>query len=195
MTDINPLNYVRGPARIWVGAFGATEPAQTNAALEADPGDGWRFTGATQKGVTWEDDQTVTGTRADQVVDEIGGRVTARKTLVTLSMLEETLDNLDLALNHFGTITPGDGITVYEPGQMTAGDIPEYSAILVDGWAPQLPGGGAARRRAIFRKVMNTSGKVAQAYDPDNDALLACTFQCYYVSASIRPWVAMDQTS
>lgn len=196
MTDINPLNYVRGPARLWVGAFGATEPAQTNATLIADPGTGWTFVGATEGGASWEDDQTVSGTRADQVVDEIGARVTARKTSVTFSMLEATLANLALALNNFGSVTqPASGISVYDPGQMTAGDIPSYAAILVDGWAPQVAGGGKARRRAIFRKVLNTGAKVMQEYDPTKDALLAATFQCYYVTSTISPYIVMDQTT
>jgi len=196
MTDINPLNYVRGPARIWRGAFGVTEPAQTNSALIADPGAGWTFVGATEGGASWEDDQTVSGTRADQVIDEIGARVTARKTMLTASLLEATLANLALALNNFGTTTqPASGISVYDPGQFTAGDIPAYSAILIDGWAPQISGGGKARRRVIFRKVLNTSAKISQDYDPTKDALLAVTMQCYYVSSSISPYVVMDQTS
>lgn len=196
MTDINALNTVRGPARIWAGVLGATEPAQTNAALIADPATGWTFVGATQGGASWEDDQTVTGTRADQVIDEIGGRVTARKTMATFSLLEETLANLALLLNRFGTTTqPASGISVYDPGQFTAGDIPTYSAILIDGWAPQVAGGGKARRRVIFRKVLNTSSKVTQEYDPTKDALLAASFQCYYVTSTISPYIVMDQTS
>lgn len=196
MTDINPLNYVRGPVRLWIGAFGVTEPAQTNAALIADPGAGWTFLGATQGGCTWDDEQTVTGTRADQVVDEIGARITARKTTAVMNLLEATLANLAFALNSFGTTTqPGAGISVYTPGQMTSGSVPSYSALLLDGQAPQLTGGGAARRRVIFRKVLNTSAKVGQQYDPTKDALIPVTVQAYYVSSSIDPYVVMDQTS
>jgi hypothetical protein len=47
----------------------------------------------------------------------------------------------------------------------------------------------------IFRKVLNTSAKISQDYDPTKDALLAVTMQCYYVSSSISPYVVMDQTS
>jgi len=189
-------NTVRGPANIWIGAFGVTEPAQTNSALIADPGAGWTSVGLMQDGVTWEDDQTVSGTRADQVIDEIGARVTARKTMVTFNLLEPTLARLAIALNNFGTVTsPASGISVYDPGQFTAGSIPSYSAILVDGWAPQLAGGGAARRRAIFRKCMNTSAKVSMVADPTKDAVWALSLQCYFVSSSISPYIVMDQTS
>lgn len=188
-------NTVRGPANIWAGIFGVAEPADTNAALIADPGAGWTSIGLTEGGVTWDDDQTVSGTRADQVIDEIGARVTARKTMVTFNLLEPTLARLQIALNNFGTLTVGSGITTYDPGQYTAGSIPTYSAILVDGWAPQISGGGAARRRAIFRKVLNTNAKVEAVNDPTKDGVWAFSGQCYFVSSSISPYIVMDQTS
>jgi hypothetical protein len=196
MTDINPLNAVRGPARIWVATLGATEPAATNAALVADPDSSvWTFVGATQGGCTWEEDQTITDIEADQVVDPIGGRVTKRKIAINFSMLEATLANFAVALNRFGTTTVGTGITTYSPGQMTSGSIPTYSAVLVDGQAPQVPGGGQARRRAIFRKVMNNNAKVSQTYDPAKDDLIPVTFQGYYISPTIDPYFVMDQTA
>jgi hypothetical protein len=195
MATIVANNTVRGPANVWYGAFGVTEPASTNSALIADPSTGWTFIGATEGGVSWDDEQTVSGTRADQVVDEIGARITARKVVVTFNMLEPTLARLVVALNNFGTTTPGTGITTYDPGQMTAGSIPTYSAILVDGWAPQISGGGAAKRRAIFRKVMNTNAKVEAVYDPTKDGVWAFAGQCYYVSSTVSPYVVMDQTA
>lgn len=188
-------NTTRGPANIWVGSFGVTEPAQTNAALISDPGAGWTSIGLTTGGVTWDDDQTVSDTEADQVIDSIGGRVTKRKTMVTFNMLEPTLARLAIALNNFGTVTVGTGINVYDPGQFNAGSIPVYTAILVDGWAPQIAGGGAARRRAIFRKVLNTNAKVQAVSDPTKDGEWAFSGQCYFVSTSISPYVVMDQTS
>lgn len=189
-------NTVRGPANVWVGTFGVTEPAQSNAALIADPSTGWTSIGLTTGGVTWDDDQTVSGTRADQVLDEIGARITARKTMVTFSMEEPTLARLAIVLNNFGTVSsPGSGISVYDPGQFNAGNIPSYTAILVDGWGPQISGGGAARRRAIFRKVLNTASKVEAVYDPTKDGVWAFSGQCYFVSTSISPYVVMDQTA
>lgn len=189
-------NTVRGPANVWVGVFGVTEPAQTNSALIADPSTGWTSIGLTTGGVTWDDDQTVSDTEADQVIDSIGGRVTKRKTMVTFNMEEPTLARLAIALNNFGTVsTPGSGISVYDPGQFNAGNIPSYTAILVDGWAPQIAGGGAARRRAIFRKVLNTGSKVEAVYDPTKDGQWAFSGQCYFVSNSISPYVVMDQTA
>ena len=192
---INPLNVVRGPANIWIASFPATEPAQTQAALVQDPGAGWTFVGATQGGVTWSDQQTVADTDADQVPDPIAGRVIKRKTVVSFNMLEATVANLATALNNFGTVTVGTGITIYDPGDFDGGSIPAYTAVLVDGQAPQLTGGGRARRRVIFRKQLNNNAKVESAQDPTKDGVLAVTMQCYRVSNSLRPWVLMDQTA
>jgi hypothetical protein len=192
---INTLNTVKGEAWIYWAPFGTTEPAQTNAALTEDPPEPWICLGALDKsGCSWDEDQTVTDTEASQVIDPIGGRVTKRLTTVTFNMLEQTLANLAIALNNFGTTTVGTGITVYDPGQPTAGSIPDYSAFLVDGQAPQVPGGGQARRRAIFRKVMN-NGKVKSDGDPSKDKVWAYTGRCYWVSGSISPWISMDQTA
>lgn len=193
---INPNNSVRGPAKIYVATYPATEPAQTSAALGQDPDSSiWTFVGSTQGGATWSDAQTVDETYADQVPVAIGGHVTKNVTTVTFNMLEPTVDNMAFALNNFGTITVGDGITVYDPGAYDAGDIPEYAAILLDGVAPQKPGGGRARRRVIFRKVMNNNAKVEQVDTTDKDKVLAYTGQCFWVSDSLRPWVMMDQTA
>lgn len=193
---INPLNVVSGPANVYVATFGATEPAQTNAALIADPDSGiWTPLGATINGCTWEEDQTIREQRADQFVDAIGGRITSRKVMVTFDAEEVTLAALAIMLNNFGTVTVGAGISVFDPGQPDGGTPPTYSAILVDGQAPQLNGGGEARRRAIFRKVLNTSGKVGVDNDPSKDATLPGSFQCFGVSRSIRPYVVMDQTA
>lgn len=193
--QINPLNAIRGPANIWGAVFGVTEPAATNAAIIQDPGAGWTFLGATQGGCTWTDDQTVEDTEADQVIDSIGGSITKRNVTVTFSLLEATLSNLSIALNRMGTLTVGTGITTYSPGQPNAGTIPIYSAIIVDGQGPQISGGGQARRRGIFRKLLNTGGKVAITSDTTKNGLIPVTFKCYGVTNNIDPYFIQDQTA
>lgn len=191
---INPLNSVKGPAGVWFAAFGATEPAQTNAALIQDPSTPWLFLGATKGGVTWQDTDTYTDTQADQVPDAIGARLEKRVTTVKFNALEPTTAALVLALNSMGTLTVGTGITVYDPGQPNAGAIPQYCAILVDGQAPQLPGGGRARKRTIFRKVLNKPDLSVVA-SPTDDQVFAFSLQTFFVSSSISPWITMDQTA
>jgi hypothetical protein len=192
--SINPNNVIEGPANVWVGAFGVTEPAQTNAAIIMDPGAGWTFIGATQGGVTWEVDHTITTVTADQAIDDITARATARNIMLNFSALEPTLATLQISLNNFGTISVGTGITVYDPGQPTAATPLTWNAFLIDGWAPLLSGGGAARRRGIFRKVSNQP-KVAQLADPAKQSLWAVSAKCFRVSDTISPYIVMDQTA
>lgn len=196
--DINPLNTIRGPANLWIAPFGTTEPAATQAALVQDPSVAnvaWTFLGATQGGVSWIDDQTIEDTEADQVPDPIGGALVKVRTTVAFSMLEVTLPNLFVALNRMGTVSVGTGITTYTPGQANAATIPTYSAIIADGQAPQIAGGGQARRRGIFRKLLNNAGKITIAYDPSKNGLLAVTMQCYRVSGTIDRYAIQDQTA
>jgi hypothetical protein len=191
---INPLNVIQGPVSAWYGAFAVTEPAQTNAALIADPGAGWSFAGSTQGGLSWEIDHTTTNITVDQSIDPITTRVTGRSGMVTFNAAEPTLALLALALNNFGTTTVLTGLTTYTPGQPTAASPVTCNALLLDGWAPLLGSGLAARRRAIFRKMAN-NGKMVQSGDPTKNTVWALQLEMYFVSASIDPYIVMDQTA
>lgn len=191
---INPSNKIMGPFNVWTGAFGVTEPAQTNAALIADPGSGWTFAGGSEGGITWEIDQTITDLTMDQVIDPVGGRVTGRSGVVNFNAAEPTLALLAIALDSVGTTTVGTGITTYDPGQPNSATPLSYTAILLDGWAPLLSSGASARRRVIFRKVLNQP-KIASVGDPTKAVVWALSTKMYYVSSSISPYIVMDQTA
>lgn len=192
--SINPNNVIMGPANVWVGAFGVTEPAQTNAAIIMDPGAGWSFIGATDGDVSWEVDHTITSVSADQSNDDITARATGRNIMLNLSALEPTLALLQIALNNFGTLTVGSGITVYDPGQANAATPLLWSAVLIDGQAPLLSGGGGARRRGIFRKVTNQP-KVVDLSSKTKPGVWALSAKCFRVSDTISPYIVMDQTA
>jgi len=191
---VNPQNAIMGPIGMWYGAFGVTEPAQTNAALVADPGGGWSFAGGTQGGITWEIDHTITDITFDQVIDPVDGRVTGRAGMVAFNGAEPTLALLAMSLNNLGTTTVGTGITTYTPGQPNAATPLSFNALLLDGWAPKLSSGAAARRRVIFRKMLNQP-KMTTNGDPTKQVVWALNVKMYYVSASIDPWISMDQTA
>jgi hypothetical protein len=191
---VNPNNAIMGPISLWYGAFGVTEPAQSNAALIADPGAGWTFGGGSNGGISWEIDHTITDMAFDQTVDPVGGRVTGRSGMVTFNAAEPTLAILALALHNLGTTTVGSGITTYTPGQPNAGTPLSYNAILLDGWAPLLGSGAAARRRAIFRKMLNQPKMITNG-DPTKQVSWALNTKMYYVSQSIDPYIVMDQTA
>lgn len=192
--SINPNNVIMGPANIWVGAFGVTEPAQTNAALLTDPGTGWTFIGATEDDVTWEVDHTITSVTAAQSNDDITARATGRTVMLNFSALEPTLATLQLALNNFGTLTVGSGITIYDPGQPNAATPLSWNAFLIDGWAPLIGSGAAAKRRGIFRKGTNQP-KITAASSTTKPGVWAIAEKFIRVSDSISPYIVMDQTA
>jgi hypothetical protein len=177
-----------------------------NAALLTDPdsagGSGWNDFGATMGGVSWDVAYTYGQIKADQIIDPIGARLTGRTITVTTSLLEATLTNLQVSMNQSGTLSAGVGITTFDPGGAIAapGPVtpqltqPQYSAVLIDGWAPSLASGAAARRRFILRKVLNDV-KATAKYDLTTQSVWACTFTCYYVSAAKSPFIVQDQTA
>lgn len=204
---VTPGNVVQGPATIYNGIFGSvTEPPVTNTAIKTDPvtagGSGWNDYGGTSGGVSWDTAYTYGQIKADQIVDPIGARLTGRTITVTTSLLEATLVNLQSAMNNSATLTVGSGINTFDPGGAIAAPgtnqntvtQPTYSALLIDGWAPALTSGAAARRRFILRKVLNDV-KASAKYDLTNQSMWACTFTCYYVSATTSPFVIYDQTA
>jgi hypothetical protein len=191
---VNANNRIMGPISLWTGAFGVTEPAVSNAALIADPGAGWTFAGGSDGGISWEIDQTITPLTMDQVIDPVGGRITARSGMVSFNAAEATLALLAIALNNIGTTTVGTGITTFDPGQPNAATPLSYTAVLLDGWAPLLSTGAAARRRVIFRKMLNDP-KMVSAGDPTKPIVWALSTRMYYVSGSISPYIVMDQTA
>jgi hypothetical protein len=204
---ITPGNVVQGPATIYYGLFGSvTEPPVTNASIKTDPvsagGAGWTDFGGTMGGVQWEAAYTYGQIKADQAVDPIGARLTGRAITVTVSLLEATLNNLQESMNQSGTLTVGSGINTYDPGGAIAAPgtntpaitQPSFSALLIDGWAPNLGSGAVARRRFIVRKVLNDVKAVAK-YDLATQSVWACTFTAYYVSAVTSPFVIYDQTT
>jgi|SRR5579859_4261222 len=204
---VTPGNVVQGPATLYWGIFGSTtEPPVTNTAIKTDPvsagGTGWNDFGGTMGGVQWDAAYTYGQIKADQIVDPIGARLTGRVITVTTSLLEATLVNLNEAMNQSATITTGSGINTFDPGGAVAAPgtntpvitQPTYSALIIDGWAPALVSGAVARRRFILRKVLNDI-KATAKYDLTTQSVWACTFTCYYVSATTSPFIIEDQTA
>ena len=181
-----PYNICQGPATVYTGAFGTTEPADSNAALLTTPGAGWTDVGIIADGTSalLEIDQTYGDQGADQLVDPVGARLTKRTVQVTLTLAEATLANLQLAMNQLATIGSGSGYATLDPLTTGSATQPTYTAILLDGWAPTLSTGAAAKRRIIVRKTL-TASKIAMEYEKSKAAVYACTFTAYYVQRSI----------
>lgn len=192
---VNPQNLVQGPAILRWGLFGATEPAHTAVASDPD-GAVWTDFGGTADGtdVTLEDDLTYTDQTVDQIVMAVGTRLTKEMVQVSATLAEATVENMQTVRNQLGSITTGTGFKAYAPGIAagTSATQPQYLALMIDGWAPELAGGGAARRRLILRKCVSAS-KLANTFQKTKMSLYACTFTGYWISPSIEPYDVCDE--
>jgi hypothetical protein len=157
--------------------FGAVEPLTISAA----PAIEWSDLGGTKDGVEMAIADEYAVLEVDQVVYEIGRTRTKRALTVKTNLAEATLANLALAINN-----TAPAANVLEGDDGVAAFLPAYSAILLDGIAP-----GGFRRRAIFRKVLQTDA-VASSYKKDGQTLIPVTFAGHWVSTSIRPFKIED---
>lgn len=186
---VNTDNLIQGPATLYKGAFGATEPADTNVAINAvPPVSAWTDLGGTQDGVKFGGDQTYSELEVDQITMRVGSRLTKQDFTIETSLAEATLENLSLTLNG-GTSASGTGYKTFEPNVTSSATQPNYFAVILDGYGP-----GQFRRRIIGRKMLNVDS-VELAYTKDKQTLIPAKFAAHYVSASINPIHIADATS
>lgn len=184
---VNTDNLIQGPATLYKGAFGATEPA--DSAVNTTPAtSAWTDLGGTQDGVKFGGDQTYGELEVDQITMRVGSRLTKQDFTIETSLAEATLDNLSLTLNG-GTSASGAGYKSFEPNVTSSATQPNYFAIILDGYSPS-----QLRRRIIGRKMLNVDS-VEAAYTKDKMTLIPAKFAAHYVSASIVPIHIVDQTA
>ena len=180
MSTVTSSNLIQGPATLYVGAFGATEPTD----VATSPGAGWSDIGGTRDGVELMIAKEYAVLSVDQIVDEIGRTVTSRKVSIKTVLAEATLANLARAVNETApasnVFTPDTGLAAFRP---------PYQAVLLDGIAP-----GGFRRRIIVRKVLATDS-VGTAYKKDGMTVIPVTFTGHWVSTSIAPFLVTDATA
>lgn len=194
---VNASNLVLGPARLYVAAFGSTEPTDASVTPNGPttpPSAPWTDVGGTDGGVMFEVDNTYTDLQVDQLTMNVGARLTAMKMTVTTKLAEMTLTNLQTALNSIGTSSSGSGYSTLDIPVGSTSTQPSYAALIIDGWAPTLSSGAAALRRVIVRKVLSQV-KATLSYDKKTQQSLDCTFTAYYVSNSVNPIHIVDQTA
>lgn len=186
--SVTANNMTQGPGTLYTGALGATEPSDT--AVNTTPAaSAWTDMGGTDGGVKFSVDQKYAVLACDQIVDEVGRRLTGRVTSFDTSLAEPTLVNLQQAING-GTMASGAGFATLDPVNATSATQPLYFAAILDGWAP----GGAFRRRIIGRRCLNTS-KVDSMYTKDKQTYIPVVLNLHYVSSSIPTFHIQDQTS
>ncbi|GAA4082714.1 hypothetical protein [Actinomadura miaoliensis] len=186
---VTVTNLIQGPADLFVGQFGATEPPEEEVALPVDEtsvATEWRDIGGTQGGVTLEVELEYSELEVDQIVDIPESRLTKRTFKVNTNMAEPTLENLRFAFNG-GTINTGAGYKSYSPTMDNSAVSPNYSAAIFDGIAP-----AGLRRRVIVRKVINEA-TVEQESVKDGQTLLPVELKAHYVSRSVPPFDYVDE--
>ncbi|MGC5562814.1 hypothetical protein ACPYPG_08225 [Streptomyces sp. FR-108] len=171
---------VMGPAILYIGAFGASEPAAS--AYASTPASGaWTNLGYTLDGCELSVEQDYKELVADQTAYKMGARLQEASFKVKVSLAEPSLNNLVVALND-GTVASGSGYHTYEPAFMTSATQPTYRALIVDGYAP-----GGGRARLIVRKILSTDN-VKWKYSKEDQTVFEVEFEGFYVSDVIAPW-------
>jgi len=193
---VDPQNLVMGPAKLYYAPAGTTEPADATVTPDGwltPPPAPWTDFGGTDGGVALEIDTTLTDLTVDQILLAVGARTTGLAMQVTTKLAEVTQANMAVALNNITQSGSGSGyITLDIPDGATATQ-PQYSALIIDGWGPELSTGQPALRRAIVRKVLNKA-KITLTYDKKTQQAYECTWSVYFVGAGIKPIHFIDET-
>lgn len=179
-------NLAAGPARLYIGNFGAVEPVA--AAINSAPAaSAWTEVGLTQGGVTLTVNRQYLKLTADQLADALGSQLTGREISVGTQLAELTLANYKIALGSGTVTTTGGSNDDYKPstGDLTPdGDdnVQTYIALLLDSVGPN-----GKRRRAIVRKCL-AGASVAQAFARDGQQVYPVTWDAFYVSSTVLPF-------
>lgn len=180
-------NLLAGPGTLYIGAFGATEPA-FSAVNSTPAASAWTDLGGTKEGLKITNTQEFFELEVDQIVEVVGRRKIKNEVKLSTSLAEVTLDNLVYAWNG-GTVTDGSGYSYYDPDVDTSATQPTYRAALFHGWAPGAA--GTNRRMVIARKVLNVA-ETETEHKKDDQTVIPVEFACHYVSSSIKPFRIID---
>lgn len=183
--SVTAANLVQGPATIYLADFGAVEPADT-AVDETPDAAVWTDVGATQDGVKLSIDQKYSAIDVDQLVEVVESRLTSRDVMVETKLAEATLTNLRTLMNG-GTTGSGAGYESLSFDDSTSATQPNYSAMIIDGWAP-----GGLRRRVILRKVLQIDA-VALESKKDGNTVYTLKMRSHYVSSATKSVKIVDQ--
>ncbi|MDQ0907789.1 hypothetical protein QFZ22_003774 [Streptomyces canus] len=186
-------NLVQGPATLYIGSFGATEPA--NAAVNSTPQtSAWTDLGGTTDGVELSIQQEYKELEVDQVVDIPGRRLVKRDMSVKTNLAEATLTNLNYALNDGTVAASGTGYSgAYTPAFTDSATQPTYRALIVHGWAPGNGSNNQSKRRMVILRKVLSSDNVEFAYKKEDQTVFSVTWSVHYVDGSTAPFKIVDE--
>lgn len=193
--SVNPQNLVLGPCKLYYGPFGATEPLDSTVTpqgyLTPPPAPFIDF-GGTDGGVTLEIDTEYTKLSVDQIIMSVGARLTGLTMTVAGKLAEITQANMAQALNNITSSGSGSGYITMDIPVGSSATQPDYTCLIIDGWGPMLSTGLPALRRAIVRKTLNTA-KIQLVGDKKTQQSIDCSFDAFFVSASLNPIHIIDE--
>jgi hypothetical protein len=192
---VNAYNLVLGPARLYLAPFGTTPPAPGSVTPNGPnnpPSSPWTDVGGTSGGVTLTTEGTLTNLEVDQVIMPVGARQTALNMTVETTMAEVTLANMNAALNGIMTSSTNAGYISSDITVTSAATQPNYTAMIIDGWAPSGSAGQSMLRRYLVYKALATP-KVSMVYDKKAQAGFQVTWTVFYVSNSVNPLTVLDE--
>lgn len=179
---------VMGPAALYIGAYGAVEPANGLVGSIPDPLV-WTPLGGTMGGVELSVAQEFKTITLEQLPDMPFNRLEKRYLSIKTPLAETTLTNLGLALNDSAGVTG----TAYEPTVYDEGTELVYLALIVDGWAPGVTAlGRHKRRRIIVRKCLSVDN-ITMSYTKDGQTIYNVTWSCHYVDDVTAPFRVIDE--
>jgi hypothetical protein len=184
-------NLVQGPATIYIGDYGASEPTSATATPASAS---WTDLGGTSDGATININQEYKELEVDQVIDIPGRRLVKRDMTVKTNLAEPTLQNLVYALND-GTFATGATDNTYTPAFTDSATQPTYRALIVHGWAAGSGAGGQSKRRMVILRRCLSSDNVEFAYKKDDQTVFTVTWSVHYDTSSSAPFKIIDQSN
>lgn len=183
---VNVMNILAGPVDVLVAPVGTTEPTEDDF-LTFNWATNWRDCGGSNGGVKMTIAQSFGKVTADQTVDILASLASERSVTAELSLLETTMANWSM-VNNGGTIVTGDDGSKFEPITNTVATPPDYEAVALRGTS------AVSGKQGIFilRRTLVTSD-IAWSHIKDGAVMLGVTKTAHYVSASIPPFVFLQE--
>lgn len=183
---VTVTNLLAGPARaVWVGDFGASEPAT----IATDPGVGFRNIGGTKGGLRLVADRDMFRLEVDQIPGRVGSELTSEDFQVQTSLAEATLENYALVVNAKDSDVDSSvvGEKSLDLGNTDITAEPNYRCVIIDGRAPN-----GKKRRVIIRKVLSTAS-VEAPMERGGQTVYPVTWTAHYVSSAISAVRKIDE--
>lgn len=185
---VTVTNLLAGPSNLYIGVFGAAEPATAIATITTPTP--WYDCGGTSGGLKLKVTEDYFELDVDQITAIPESRLQKWSASLMTNLAEITLENMARIENELAaavvTVSMDKKLNL---GLKVPGAPPNYVALLMDGKSPS-----GKNRRVIIRRALQV-GDVEQANAKDGQTLLPAEWRAHYVSASISPICILDDVT